>query len=354
MYHTVHDCAISHLSHHSSQASVQQKQKYSQSLSTAFLLICWFEHTTRPFSGSSIYRCSFVTRSPLGYHARVCDLVSQIISSYSTSLQHSPHSKNALRILLKLPLRLTLASLSLCSAHPASHSSAQHASLVASPRLIPFFFSHPPSHLISHLCSTSTSGAHTQTLCGSMSPYLFWRIRRAVPGSGVCGHISGVIKKLLPSSQVQPPCEFEGAAAYTLTCTLSSSDHITSAPITQSPRRGTSPPHNRVFRTECRSVSLGRFTQKLTESFTVKRLSHTTVGSHARHTSHSHPGSPQSQGPTNKQKVAVGSNLCLPPTRCRLRGPADLLLKTSNLFADGHCVKHHSSSDHLLHVVDVE
>ena len=142
MYHTVHDCAISHLSHHSSQASVQQKQKYSQSLSTAFLLICWFEHTTRPFSGSSIYRCSFLTRSPLGYHARVCDLVSQIILSYSTSLplQHSPHSKNALRILLKLPLRLTLAPLSLCSAHPASHSSAQHASLVASPRLILFLF----------------------------------------------------------------------------------------------------------------------------------------------------------------------------------------------------------------------
>jgi hypothetical protein len=88
---------------------------------------------------------------PLGYHARVCDLVSQIISSYSTSLQHSPHSKNALRILLKLPLRLTLASLSLCSAHPASHSSAQH----FSPGLTqahPFSFSptlHPILYLIS-------------------------------------------------------------------------------------------------------------------------------------------------------------------------------------------------------------
>ena len=108
-----------------------------------------------------------LTRSPLGYHARVCDLVSQIILSYSTSLplQHSPHSKNALRILLKLPLRLTLASLSLCSAHPASHSSAQHASLVASPRLIPFLFLPPsiPSY-ISSLQYIYVRGPHSDTV----------------------------------------------------------------------------------------------------------------------------------------------------------------------------------------------
>ena len=145
MYHTVHDCAISHLSHHSSQASVQQKQKYSQSLSTAFLLICRFEHTTRPFSGSSIYRCSLVTSSPLGYHARVCVLVSQIILSYSPSLplQHSPHSKNALRILLKLPLRLTLASLSLsllCASHIAQLSPARFSRGLTQAH--PFSFSH--------------------------------------------------------------------------------------------------------------------------------------------------------------------------------------------------------------------
>ena len=111
-------------------------------------------------------------------------------ASYSNflSVSPSPLSLSALRI----PHRTAQPSTLLSWPHPGSSL---------------FFFSRPPSHLISHLCSTSTSGAHTQTLCGSMSPYLFWRIRRAVPGSGVCGHISGVIRELLPLSPVQPPCE---------------------------------------------------------------------------------------------------------------------------------------------------
>ena len=113
-------------------------------------------------------------------------------------------SKNALRILLSD----LLASPSPLSPSPRiPHRIAQPQHVAASPRLAHSFSPRPPSHLISHLCSTSTSGAHTQTLCGSMSPYLFWRIRRAVPGSGVCGHISGVIRELLPLSPVQPPCE---------------------------------------------------------------------------------------------------------------------------------------------------
>ena len=137
MYHTVHDCVISHIIHQAS-AIIQQKQKYLQ-FHCFPLAVLWFEHTTRPWSGSLMLSVFVLMRSPLGYHARVCDLVSQIISSYSTSLQHSPHSKNALRILLKLPLRLTLTSLSLlCASLPsrASHST----SLGASPRLISFLF----------------------------------------------------------------------------------------------------------------------------------------------------------------------------------------------------------------------
>ena len=94
-------------------------------------------------------------RSPLDYHARVCDLVSQIILSYSTSLplQHSPHSKNALRILLKLPLRLTLASLSLsllCASHIAQLSPARFSRGLTQAH--PFSFSpalHPILYLIS-------------------------------------------------------------------------------------------------------------------------------------------------------------------------------------------------------------
>jgi hypothetical protein len=68
------------------------------------------------------------------------------------------------------------------SAHPSSHGAQlQHGA--ASPRLVHSFSPRPPSHIISHLCSIYIQGAHTQTLCGSMSPYLFFRIiRRAVPG----------------------------------------------------------------------------------------------------------------------------------------------------------------------------
>ena len=90
---------------------------------------------------------------------------SHIPLSSPSSIEHSPHSKNALRILLKLPLRLTLAPLSLCSAHPASHSSAQHASLVASPRLIPFLFLPPsiPSY-ISSLQYIYVRGPHSDTV----------------------------------------------------------------------------------------------------------------------------------------------------------------------------------------------
>ena len=147
MYHTVHDCVISHIIHQAS-TIIQQKQKYSQ-FHCFPLAVLWFEHTTRPWSGSLLLSVFVLMRSPLGYHARVCDLVSQIISSYSTSLQHSPHSKNALRILLKLPLRLTLTPLSLCSAHLSRP--AHRTALLSSP--------HPGSSLFffSHQCRSSAT-----------------------------------------------------------------------------------------------------------------------------------------------------------------------------------------------------
>ena len=159
------------------------------------------------------------------------------------------------------PPCVTLTSFSF-SAHPASHSSAPARRGLTQAR--PFFFSPPsiPSY-ISSLQYLHPGGPHSDTVWFDV-PLSLPAHQASGPGGALyvvtlLFQHAGLSESCSPHHRCNRRVSSRGQMHITLTCTLSSSGHITSAPITQSPRRGTSPPHNRVFRTECRSVSMGRF-----------------------------------------------------------------------------------------------
>jgi hypothetical protein len=177
-------------------------------------------------------------------------------------MSHHSSSKNALRILLShllaspspLSLFLRASLIARCSA-PARRGLTQAR---------PFFFS-PPSipYYISSLQHLHPGGPHSDTVWFDV-PLSLLAHQASGPGGAVyvvtlLFQHAGLSESCSPHHRCNRRVSSRGQMHITLTCTLSSSDHITSAPITQSPRRGTSPPHNRVFCTVCRSVSMGRF-----------------------------------------------------------------------------------------------